>query len=1293
MDRERNLLFGILAVQLKKATPVDLADAAAAWAMDPSRDLCAYLREAEVLNTEECALISALTEEAVRVCGGNAQAALDALGGYGGVHTAFRGTLILAAGEVRTLLNPEQGDDIPRTLILPGAEETPGRYTGADEYARGGMGRVLLVHDEHLGRDVALKELLPEFTAPPGDDSAMRRVGHVMARFLQEARITGQLEHPAVVPVYELGLRPGGNPYYTMKFVRGRTLAKVLRGCTTLKERLRLLPHFSDLCNAVAYAHSRGVIHRDIKPGNVMVGEFGETVVLDWGLAKSIGEEEAEGVPEGNEESLTGLSPDWAKTHHGEILGTPIYMSPEQAAGQWERVDARSDVYSLGAVLYEILTGSAPFHGDSLGEILDRVKTAEIRPVRALERGAPRELVSVCQKALEKRPDDRYPTAKALADEITRFQSGEPVEAHHYSFSESLTRVSVRYETWLRTGAAGLILLLLSSAFYITILNSQNMALEEARGEALSQQSRADSEREEARRQLYASSIWQARVYEEEGDYVSAREALWRAPVEYSGWEWGHLALVLHPEELLLAPPEALRPLLAFEGGLTRACLAPDGRTLIAAGADGLVRAWDLPSGALRHTLGAPREEVRRGALALDRSGTMLALAVGVSSAEVWNWRAGERTHLLEGHTQPILDAAFNPSGDRIATASEDSTARLWDAGSGNCLAVLEGHGAAVRGCAFAPEGGRLATYSLDSTARLWDASTGEAGPVLAGHEGPLTAMVFSPDGTRLATASEDGDVRLWNPVSGECVRRFSGHKDTVWDAAFSPDGQELATASGDGTVRLWDLKQEEEVKIFPEEGAARNGGDRKGMLRVAFGPDGRLLAAATQYGAILLWDRSSGRETQRLLGHEGPVYDLHFSPDGRHLASVSGDGTGRIWEIEAGKHRWTEPLRGASFRGDGVRAILLPRTGRALVWDFETCREVCRLEEPASGIQLETALFNPEGARLAGTSPEGGAWLWDAESGGLLRALAPPDGARWEVTFSRDGTRLGAASQAGTAHVWNVETGDEIFSHTWPADEPGAGEAFLQFDPEAACVLRKTRQEVTLYSIEEDRQTPLLREEAGDITLAAFSPGGRRAVSISRGKTVRIWDTATGRLVREARHLEYADPRQIRGNEEEAAENERLIRVIFDGEGQRMAGLLEDGRIPVWNLGTGQIMRVLEGPPGISDAAFIPDGRGLVTVSEDGTLRIWSALEGREIYALQGQEGPLDRVQFSPDGERILLMAKEGHARWWTAAPWRAGQLPEVSGSAAQGTREETRKAAFFAWKQARYARRMQAE
>ena len=312
-------------------------------------------------------------------------------------------------------------------------EVSPALYRVEGEFARGGMGRILLAHDLRLGRTVALKELYAE--AGPG----------APRRFVREALVTARLQHPAIVPVYEAGRWPGGRPFYAMKLVEGRSLEALLRDASDLAGRLALLPHLIAVAEAVAYAHGQRVVHRDLKPANVLVGAFGETVVVDWGLARELGTV----TPAEHEESGTGASA--GQTVTGTVLGTPHYMPPEQARGL--PADERADVYALGAMLYFLLTGAPPHAGRSAEEALAAAAAGRVEPVERREPEAPPDLVAVVRKALAPEPDDRYPTARELASDLRRFQTGQLVSAHRYSTRELVRRFVRRHRAALAVAA------------------------------------------------------------------------------------------------------------------------------------------------------------------------------------------------------------------------------------------------------------------------------------------------------------------------------------------------------------------------------------------------------------------------------------------------------------------------------------------------------------------------------------------------------------------------------------------------------------------------------------------------------------------------------------------------------------------------------------------------------------------------------------------------------------------------------------------------------------------------
>ncbi|MCA9637429.1 MAG: serine/threonine protein kinase, partial [Myxococcales bacterium] len=391
------------------------------------------------------------------------------------------------------------------------------RYRDVRRVGAGGMGVVYAAHDRELDREVAIK-----LRNGIGAD----RIGR--ARFLREVRVTAGLQHPSIVPVYELTCLDEERPYYTMKLIKGRTLAAAIAECATQGERLRLLDHFVDLCQALAYAHKRGIIHRDIKPANVMVGEFGETVVLDWGLAKRTHDDDAlAGEDDADEAELT-----WAlaeRTRAGSLVGTPQYMSPEQARGELDAIDARSDTWSLGLVLYELLAGAPAFTGGSLGELLAKIQAGEVPSLRERCPELPRDLVAIVERALRVDPRERYADAGALADDVAAFRAGALVGAHSYTAAERLRRFLARHRHAVAIASIAALTLIIGGVAAISRVVDERDRAQSAEHAALRERQVATAQRELAERRqdeaialLSDSLVRQAEGAAREGDTSAA---------------------------------------------------------------------------------------------------------------------------------------------------------------------------------------------------------------------------------------------------------------------------------------------------------------------------------------------------------------------------------------------------------------------------------------------------------------------------------------------------------------------------------------------------------------------------------------------------------------------------------------------------------------------------------------------------------------------------------------------------------------------------------------------------
>ncbi len=501
-DTGRDLLLGVLALQNNFIGRDDLLGAFAAWVADKTRPLGRILVERDALDEARRALLEALVAEHLKQHGGDTEASLAAVSSLGPVRADLErlGDADLQASLAATTARAAgAGADIGATATYaPTSRRAGARFRIVRFHREGGLGCVYVARDEEFGRVVALKEIRPDKVAE----------AHLRSRFVLEAEITGGLEHPGIVPVYSLGTYEDGRPFYAMRFVEGDSLKEAIesyhrehpRPDPNAVEFRKLLGRFVDVCEAIAFAHGKGVLHRDIKPGNIIVGRHGETLVVDWGLAKATGQSD----PGSGEKTLMpGSASGSAETLPGSALGTPAYMSPEQAEGDLERLGPRSDVYSLGATLYSLLTGQAPLVGEP-GEVLRAVRQGEFRVPRLINPTIDRALEAVCLKAMALRPEDRYSSCRALAEDIERWMADEPVSA----WREPVTRRAVRWARRNRsamTGAAAAVLAGLIGLAAVVVVqthsNRELTAANEKTSRALEAETKAKNTATEALRE------------------------------------------------------------------------------------------------------------------------------------------------------------------------------------------------------------------------------------------------------------------------------------------------------------------------------------------------------------------------------------------------------------------------------------------------------------------------------------------------------------------------------------------------------------------------------------------------------------------------------------------------------------------------------------------------------------------------------------------------------------------------------------------------------------------------
>jgi WD40 repeat protein/Flp pilus assembly protein TadD/tRNA A-37 threonylcarbamoyl transferase component Bud32 len=1018
----------------------------------------------------------------------------------------------------------------PLAEVLP---EVPG-YAIESVLGRGGMGVVYKARHLALKRTVAIKMMLAGNHAGELDRT----------RFKAEAEAVARLQHPNIVQVHEVGEHQGC-PYCALEFVVGGSLDRKLAGNPLPAEQAVALAEL--LARAMEVAHQARVIHRDLKPANVLLSADGTPKITDFGLAKKLDEA--------------------SQTQTGAVMGTPSYMAPEQAVGSKE-IGPAVDVYALGAILYEILTGRPPFKAANAYDTILQIMADEPVPPTRLNPKVPRDLETVCLKCLHKEPQRRYASAAALGDDLRRLREGEPIQARPVGRVERAIK-------WVRRNpvvAALLALVVIVAAvgfgaFWVKYLEAQDKAeiarakteyAEEQAGVARTRQGEAEKALKEKDRaldlandQLAANALILAKLSWDTGAVGAARgqlDSVPEKPHRLRNFEWHFLRRQY--EGGLFSLPGHTGPHVAFN---------PDGTRLTTVSYDRWLRVWNARNGALERECKLNGTD-RIWTAVFSPDGTQLATTSKNNLAQTWNARTGALAFAFEDPAEKTLGAglsstrpAFSPDSTRLAVPGLDGKVRLWDTRTGALSLELKGHAGRVAVVAFSPDGARLATgsfdklvvgkdYRIDATLvdraiRIWDSRSGMLVRETRG-ESMTTDLAFSPDGERVA-ACGGGKARLLNANTGTLEREFEVPSSVIVRVAFSPDGTRLLGGAANGTGRLWD--------VVTGALALELKGHVLQVISTAYSPDGALLVTGSADGTVRVWDVRSDVPAAKLAPHDAPLVAAAFGPDGAYLASVGHDGMPRIWDSRTGKlvkelARGRGALTTVAYSPDGTHLAAAGMDRVIRLWDVRSGTVVRELDCRPSNIR--TLAFSPDGIHLAAALFQSKtAWVWDTRSGKRVLELKGHTALVSAFAYSRDGTRLATASFDNTARVWDARTGTLV----------------SEFKGHTSMVL--------------------------DV---AFSPDGTRLATASADQTARLWDAGTGKEMISLKSFSHA-----------------VQRVAFSPDGTRLATTSADRMLRLWDTRMGAL--ALEVKCQITSSshclAFSPDGTRLATVADGRVL------------------------------------------------------------------------------------------
>ena len=1168
--------------------------------------------------------------------------------------------LLNAHRQKHSLLDSSTADVAEHSVALIG--KSIGPYKLLQVIGEGGMGIVYMAQqDKPVKRRVALKVI------KIGMDTT-----DTLARFEAERQALAMMDHPNIARLLDVGTTEKGRPYFVMELVKGVDITTYCdENHLNVRQRLEV---FREVCEAVQHAHQKGIIHRDLKPSNILVAAYDERIVpkiIDFGLAKALHQE---------------LTEKTMFTRLGQVLGTFAYMSPEQSKLNQLDIDTRTDIYSLGVLLYELLTGSTPFdpkklHQAAFDQILKMIREEEppkpstklssvatIKSIaekrntepKLLNRLVKGDLDWIVMKALEKSRSRRYQSAHGFAEDVKNYINDDVVDARppstvyrvnkyirkHKGLVASVTAISAivvlglisTTVLWLEARSAR------KTADEKTIqISNEKKRADEEKLNAIAAQNDAFAAKKVTEKTLGRSKYQLAVARWEDGRVAEAKELIDLVPPEQRGFEW-HLARRQFGGSLLTC--------FGHTNDVTHACFSADEQKIISIDSDNSINTWDVVSGeqrdSARYSFGQVKTMFTRD------DGTTMLVSIDSGSVKLWDATTGQMVWQTPGGNYINLSTTLSHDGSLLAAVEDlgerelvvgaapppiDSAIKIWKVNSDEVVNSFKiEKGIHVTDVCFSPDNSVLVTACSDKLIKIWDVISGQLLHTLTSKlDISFACLKVSPDGTKIVAGSNQGPLEIWNVSTGQHIRTLFGHEKWVHHICFSPDSTQIASASSDLSIRVWDAGTGHTNQIF------KGHYDRVNFL--SYSEDGLKLVSASDDGTVKVWSQERLIDVSVDRGIYGELKHAMFSPDGRFL--LCGGEAIRIWDANTRELTRTIPVQSGGaiavcIDPGGNHVVSGDNEGNLKIWDVQTGKQIKCLEGNMK--RVFDVAYNHDGSKIVAGGDDGELKLWDANSGELLKNFEGHEIGVYSASFSPDGSLIAAGDWSGVK-VWATDTGLQMFSF----DDFITPVSSVNFNPDASqlvvsCISmsdwdvpERLQNLLSIWDLSTGKRLRSFYGHTGGVNDACFNPDGTRVVSCGYDATIRIWDSHSGEELS-----------TLQGYQSLVGRDNYFCRgVSFSPDGHRLVSIGDSMKI--WDATPDSEDRLLSGHTDKVNKLFLTQNKSkVISASADHTIKIWDITTGKLVHTLVGHTGDVSSVDLIGDGTRIVSSSADETLKIW---------------------------------------------